>query len=67
MRYWASKRLDYSAADWLFAVTACGLPGLSGHAESLEARWAPSGDGMSGLSVRSLFDLVAYECELEVH
>ena len=54
---WPAKRLDYAVEDWMAAVGACLAPGASAAAAaSLERFWAPGGDGMAGLSVRSLFD-----------
>ena len=57
MKAWASKRLDFSLEDWLFAISACASPTVEGATERVEGLWSPEGHGMVGLSVRSLFDL----------
>ena len=57
VKAWASKRLDFSFDDWLFAIWACASPTGEGATERVEALWSPEGQGMVGLSVRSLFDL----------
>ena len=57
MKAWVSKRLDFSFEDWLFAVWACSSPTVEGATERVEGLWSPEGQGMVGLSVRSLFDL----------
>src|SRR5206468_1097634 len=54
---WVSKRLDFSVADWLYAAAACVTPGPTDAAERVERVWSPEGDAVSGLSVRTLFDL----------
>ena len=52
------KRLDFSWADWLFAVRAClAPPPWTEACERLERGWAPDGSGLVCLSVRSAFDL----------
>ena len=53
---WVSKRLDFTLGDWLFALRACATSGGVA-AERIERRWSPEGEGVVGLSVRSLFDL----------
>ena len=57
MKAWASKRLDFSFDDWLFALWACSSPTVEGATERVEGLWSPEGQSMVGLSVRSLFDL----------
>ena len=57
MSAWANKRLDMSGSAWLRAVLACGRPAPANGASLLEEVWDPSGAGVVGLSVRSLFDL----------
>lgn len=54
---WPAKRLDFAPEDWMAALGACLAPGSSAQAAAtLERFWAPAGDGIAGLSVRSLFD-----------
>ena len=57
VKAWASKRLDFSLDDWLFALWACSSPTVEGATERVEGLWSPEGQSMVGLSVRSLFDL----------
>ena len=57
MTAWVSKRLDFSTADWLFALKSCVLPAPADPAGRVERLWSPGGQGMAGLSVRTLFDL----------
>lgn len=57
VKAWVSKRLDFSLDDWLFAMWACFSPTREGATERVEGLWSPDGQGMVGLSVRSLFDL----------
>jgi len=57
VKAWASKRLDFSLDDWLFALWACSSPTVEGVTERVEGLWSPEGQSMVGLSVRSLFDL----------
>ena len=54
LKEWVSKRLDFSLGDWLFALWACSSPTVERATERVEGLW---GQGMVGLSVRSLFDL----------
>lgn len=50
--------LDLSARDLACAATACARqPDAAREAQALEAEWAPAGDGLAALSVRSAFDL----------
>jgi perosamine synthetase len=50
--------LDFSARDLAYAVSACARqPDAEREAQALEVEWAPAGDGLAALSVRSAFDL----------
>jgi perosamine synthetase len=57
LKAWVSKRLDFSFGDWLFALWACSSPTVERATERVEGLWLREGQGMVGLSVRSLFDL----------
>jgi perosamine synthetase len=57
MKVWVNKRIDASSGDLWFGLRACLLPGRNDPTRRVEALWEPSGVGVVGLSVRSLFDL----------
>lgn len=50
--------LDFTLRDLAYALTACARqPDAAREGLVLEAEWAPAGDGIAALSVRSAFDL----------
>jgi perosamine synthetase len=62
LRLYPRLTLDIGLGDLCVAATACLRPGdadanATREARALEAAWAPAGDGLSALSVRSAFDL----------
>lgn len=58
LRLHARLALDFSWRDLAYALTACARrPDAARAAASLESSWAPQGDGLACLSVRSAFDL----------
>lgn len=58
---WPRKQLDIGWHDLLRAVVRCLSPSdASQRAAELESSWAPAGDGLACLSVRSAFDLLLF-------
>ncbi len=58
LRLYPRLTLDLSVRDLAYAVAACARqPDAAREAEALESEWAPEGDGLVALSVRSAFDL----------
>ena len=55
-KFWVNKRMDASFGDWWFGVRSCVRAGRTDRVREVEAWWDPSGAGLVGLSVRSLFD-----------
>ena len=55
---WPCKRLDFSWADWLFAMGRCLKPPRGQDiAARVERLWSAEGDAIACLTVRSAFDL----------
>lgn len=58
LRLYPRLTLDLSVRDLAYAVAACARqPDAACEASALESEWAPAGDGLVALSVRSAFDL----------